>query len=70
MEYTFNIHWQLRRGLGPEWVNKITGIGLDDLPSETTFEEAKQMAIDEFKAERRRNGTTDKEYIITDVCSG
>jgi len=70
MEFIFNIHWKLRKGLGPEWVDKVSDIGLDDLPPETTVEEARQMAISEFKSERYRNGTGDKEYIITDVCGG
>lgn len=70
MEFIFNIHWKLRKGLGPEWIDKVSNIGMDDLPPETTVEEAKQMAICEFKSERYRNGTSEREYIITDVCGG
>jgi len=70
MEFVFNIHWKLRKGLGPEWVDNVSNIGLDDLPPETTVEEARQMAISEFKSERYRNGTGEREYIITDVCGG
>jgi len=50
MEFIFNIHWKLRKGLGPVWVDKVSDIGLDDLPSETTYEEAKQMALANLKA--------------------
>ena len=63
----FVFHWKLRKGLGPEWEDKFSEVFLDDLPAETTFEEAKQIAIEEFKAERHRNGTTDREYIIKDI---
>jgi len=66
----FIIHWKLRKGLGPEWINKVSNIGIDDMPSETTASEAIDMAISEFKSERYRNGTGDREYIITDVCNG
>lgn len=68
MAYIFIIHWQLRKGLGPEWVNKTTDIGLDDLPEDVTLDEAKQMAISDFKHERYRNGSSEQEYLITDVC--
>lgn len=70
MEYIFQIHWKLRKGLGPEWVDKVSEIGLDDLPPDTTYEEAKAMAISDFKSERYSRGTGDREYIITDVCGG
>ena len=70
MEYIFQIHWKLRKGLGPEWVDKVSEIGLDDLPPETTYAEAKEMAISDFKSERYNKGTSEREYIITDVCNG
>lgn len=70
MEYIFQIHWKLRKGLGPEWVDKVTEVGLDDLPPETTYEEAKEMAINDFKLERYHRGSTEREYTITDVCGG
>lgn len=69
MFYAFMIHWRLRKGLGPEWVDKVSEFAFDDLPPETSYEEAKQMAISEFKSERYKKGTSDKEYTITDVCS-
>lgn len=67
MEYTFQIHWILRKGLGPDWIPKTSTIHLDDLPNETTFEEAKSMAVSDFKAERYRNGTSESTYAITDI---
>lgn len=70
MQFIFNIHWKLRKGLGPEWVDKVSDIGLDDLPEETTLEEAKQMAISEFKSERYHNATGEMDYIITNVFGG
>lgn len=70
MEYIFQIHWKLRKGLGPEWIDKVTEVGLDDLPPETAYDDFRQMAISEFKSERYRNGTGDSEYIIIDVCGG
>ena len=70
MGQIFNIHWRLRKGLGPEWIDKVSDIGLDDLPLDVTVSEARQIAIDEFKMDRYKNGTTEREYIITDVCLG
>ncbi len=67
--YIFVIHWDLRKGLGPEWVHKTTEIGLDDLPEEVTIEQAKEMAVSDFKSERYRNRTSESEYFITDVCT-
>lgn len=67
MEYTFEIHWQLRKGLGPDWIDKHETIFLDDLPSETTFEEAKNMAVFQFKVNRAAAATSDSEYIIKDI---
>lgn len=71
MMQIFQIHWKLRKGQGPEWVDKVTEVALDDLPPETTYEEAKSMAISYFKLERNHKcTTTEREYIITDVCGG
>lgn len=57
----------MREGLGPEWVHRVSDIGLDDLPAGTTYEEAKEMAIGEFKLERHKHGTHQAEYEITDI---
>lgn len=67
MTFSFHIHWKLRKGLGPDWIDKVAEVGLDDLPSETTEEEAKELAIADFKSERLRNRTKESEYLITDI---
>ncbi len=77
MEYIFIIHWKLRKGLSAEFVDKVTEIGLDDLPADTTYEEAKEMALNDFKmqrcgkgCEREYRGTNERDYEITDICDG
>lgn len=70
MEYMFHIHWKLRKGLGPQWVDKVSDIFLDDLPDETTAEEARQMAKEQFKQDRYKSGTSEQEYIIKDIQGG
>jgi hypothetical protein len=69
MEFGFVIHYKLRKGLGPEWVNKTAEFYYDDLPIEATYEWAKEMAIADFKVERTRNGTHEREYYITDIVN-
>lgn len=69
MSYMFAIHYKLRKGLGPEWVSKVSEIGIDDLPPETNVDEAKEMALSDFKTERYRNGTMEAEYIITEIVN-
>jgi hypothetical protein len=72
MLFVVNIHWKLRKGLGPEWTDKVTSIGVDDLPEETTAEEGKQIAIEQFKTDRlfKKEGNVRQPYLITDVCIG
>jgi hypothetical protein len=68
MMKVFVIHYSLRKGLGPEWVNKTEEIAFDDLSEDTTDCEVKEMAIAEFKSIRHKKGTSEREYIINEVC--
>lgn len=69
MEWIVVIHWKLRRGLGPDFEGRVSEICLDDLPEETTWQEAQEIAVSEFKSERYRRGTRKNEFYITDVHS-
>lgn len=50
----FAVHFKLRKGLGPEWVDKTIFVGLDDVDPETTEFELKQMAINEAESQLYR----------------
>lgn len=71
MEYLFHIHYLLRKGLGPEWVEKCEDIYLDDLPEDTTPAQAEAMAMAEFHANRRRSYPEGYEnnYRVTEVVA-
>lgn len=62
----FVIHYDLRKGLGPEWIKKTEEIFLDDLSLETDYE-IKEMAKAEFKERRYKNGTHENSYLITEI---
>ncbi len=49
MSYQFEVHFLVRKGCGPEWVEKRIPIFMDDVDPEATEEDAKEMAIDEAK---------------------
>lgn len=70
MFYLFHIHYKIRKGLSAEFISKIEDVGLDDLPSEVTLEEAKQIAVDEFKHRRMCRGTSERDYVIIDIVTG
>ena len=71
MEYLFHIHYLLRKGLGPDWVEKCEDIYLDDLPEETTPAEAESIAMAEFHANRRRQNIEryENNYRVTEVVA-
>lgn len=43
----FNILFSIRKGLGPEWVDKVIAVGLDDLPFDLDEDQIKRIAIEE-----------------------
>lgn len=67
MMQIFVFHYKLRKGLGSDWVQKTEDVALDDLPSELSDYEIKEMARSEFKSRRSQRGTRDSEYVITDI---
>lgn len=42
----FSVHIKLRKGLGPDWVDKHISVGLDDIPEEMTEVEIRAMVIE------------------------
>lgn len=67
MEKIYNVHYKLRKGLGPEWVNKVEVIAFDDLPSDIMDHELDDMVRSEFKYRRAQRGTKTTEYIIQEI---
>lgn len=49
------IHYQLRKGLGPEWVEKEYYTAFDDLPSDIERHEIYSMARREFLETRYKS---------------
>lgn len=71
MDCLFHIHYLLRKGLGPDWVEKVEDIFFDDLLDETTPAEAEAMAMAEFHENRRRGDVEGCgiNYRITEIIS-
>ena len=65
----FIFHYKLRKGLGPEFIEKVEDVALDDLPSELSEYEIKEMAKSEFWSRRFARGTKEREVIITDILT-
>lgn len=65
----FIFHYKLRKGLGPEFIKKIEEVAMDDLPSELSEYEIKEMAKSEFWSRRIAKGTREREVIITDILT-
>lgn len=45
----FNILFSIRKGLGPEWMDKNFVAALDDLPDDLTETEIKVMAVNQIE---------------------
>jgi hypothetical protein len=44
MEAHFAVHFMIRKGLGPEYKEKVIEVGLDDIEPDTSDAELKSMA--------------------------
>ncbi|MBK7337811.1 MAG: hypothetical protein IPJ00_17365 [Saprospirales bacterium] len=71
MDCLFHIHYLLRKGLGPDWVEKVEDIFLDDMEEDTTPSEAEAIAVAQFKENRRRQNIEryENNYRITEIIS-
>ena len=67
---TFAVHFQIRKGLGPDMMPKTIFVGLDDLDPEENELTIRKMAIDD--AESQLYKTDDypvygKNWVFTDI---
>lgn len=67
MMYCYNVIFSVRKGLGPEWVEKTVVIAIDDIEKGTPEYEIKEMAKMEAKAELERRGL--KPFIFQDIIA-
>lgn len=63
MSATYEFEYSVRKGLGPEWVNKPLTVFLDDLPQELTDYEIECTAINEAETRLRNGGFTKFEKL-------
>lgn len=69
MERHFAVHFSVRKGLGPEWREKIIEVGFDDIEPHVQEWEIIDMAKAEAKAELHRIGYSEQSYIYKDIHS-
>lgn len=66
----FEVFFSIRKGLGPDWFDKIISVGLDDVPKDMSELSIRKMAIDE--AEKQLYTSEDyraygKNWILKEV---
>ena len=49
MQYNFTVEFQVRKGLGPEWVTKNVDVGFDDVEPDVPLYIIEQWAIADAK---------------------
>lgn len=69
----FNVLFSIRKGLGPEWLDKYIVVAFDDLPEDTSEWDVRQMARNE--AELRLYNSDDypvygKNWTFKEVYDG
>lgn len=55
---TFAIEFSVMKGLGPDWVVKTVGVGIDDLEAELDESQIRDVAIADAREQLRRSGIT------------
>lgn len=63
----FEVYFRVRKGNGPAWVDKHVKVYFDDLPTDLTAEQVRQMAKEEAKKELIARGYTDRTMHYVDT---
>ncbi|UOB18599.1 hypothetical protein [Abyssalbus ytuae] len=67
MEVHKIVHCKVRKGLGPDWINKDIEIFLDDIEPGTNESMINDMIIYEAKEELRQTGYNENSYRILEI---
>ncbi|WP_109098156.1 hypothetical protein [Aquimarina sp. AU58] len=67
--YSFTIHVSIRKGLGPEWFQKVFTVDYKDIDPDITIEELKEWAKEDVRSQLKSSNCYGENWIIQDVES-